>query len=593
MPGLAAVAALLWSATAAPAQRIPRTPPPRIFVVNGTIKATTATTVTVAPNNGGAAVTVTVAPTTVISLDQAPATLAALLPGMRAEAAYHSAAGVNTAVRIEASDIFHVSGTITAVKPATATAPATVTITQANGTSVTVAVAATTVIMLDHAAATFASLVVGQRAEAVYKLTATGNVAVRIDADDIFHVSGTITAIKPATSTTPATVTITPVGGTAVTLTVAATTVITLDHAAATFASLVVGQRAEAVYKLTAAGNVAVRIDADDIFHVSGTITAIKPATATAPATVTITPAGGKPVILTVTASTAISVDGVAGKAVSDLLVGMQAQSTYQLTATANNALQIAAHDIFHVSGTITAIKPATATTPATVTITPAGGKPVILTVTASTAISVDGVAGKAVSDLLVGMQAQAKYQLTATANNALSIDASDMLRVTGTITKIVPATSTAPATVTITPTGGTAVTLTVAASTATSVDGVGGKAVSDLLVGMQAQAKYQVTATANNALSIDANDKVRVTGTITKIVPATATAPATVAITPTGGTAVTLTVTATTRISVNGVGGKAVTDLTVGMPAEAVYQVTATANNALRIEAGTDNDRG
>jgi hypothetical protein len=53
----------------------------------------------------------------------------------------------------------------------------------------------------------------------------------------------------------------------------------------------------------------------------------------------------------------------------------------------------------------------------------------------------------------------------------------------------------------------------------------------------------------------------------------------------------VTLTVTATTKISVNGEGGKTVADLTVGMRAEAAYQVTATANNALRIEAGSDRD--
>jgi hypothetical protein len=107
----------------------------------------------------------------------------------------------------------------------------------------------------------------------------------------------------------------------------------------------------------------------------------------------------------------------------------------------------------------------------------------------------------------------------------------------------------------------------------------------------MRAEARYQVTATANNALTIEASDLFRVSGTITAIVPAGATTPATVTITPTGGTAVTLTVTATTRISVNGVRGKTVADLLVGMRAEATYQVTATANNALTIEAGTDKD--
>jgi hypothetical protein len=243
------------------------------------------------------------------------------------------------------------------------------------------------------------------------------------------------------------------------------------------------------------------------------------------------------------------------------------------------------------VTGTITVVKLATSTTPATVTITPTGGNAATLTVTANTKISVDGVGGKAVTDLLVGMPAEARYQVTATANNALRIEASDMVRVTGTITVVKLATSTTPATVTITLTGGNTVTLTVTANTKISVNGVGGKAVTDLFVGMPAEATYQVTATAYNALRIEASDMARVTGTITAVTPAGKTTPALVTITPTGGNTATLTVTANTKISVNGVGGKAVTDLLVGMPAEATYQVTATAYNALRIEAGTDND--
>ena len=145
--------------------------------------------------------------------------------------------------------------------PASKTTPATVTITRADGTSVTVDVAASTVISIDHAAGTFADLVVGQRAKAAYNLTAAGNIAVQIEANDIFRVSGTITKLVPAGKTTPATVTITRADGTSVTVDVSASTVITIDDAPGTFADLVVGQRAKAVYKLTATGNVAVRIE--------------------------------------------------------------------------------------------------------------------------------------------------------------------------------------------------------------------------------------------------------------------------------------------------------------------------------------------
>jgi hypothetical protein len=65
-----------------------------------------------------------------------------------------------------------------------------------------------------------------------------------------------------------------------------------------------------------------------------------------------------------------------------------------------------------------------------------------------------------------------------------------------------------------------------------------------------------------------------------------------TVTITNAAGTAVKMTVNASTVIIVNDQRNKTIADLTVGLHAEARYQVTATGNVALRIEAESTRDR-
>jgi hypothetical protein len=309
--------------------------------VEGTITAVPGPTVTITRGNG-TSVVLTVTTTTVIRLDGAASTVGSLLMGMRAEAVYQVTSAGNNAIRIAASDILRVQGTITAVA-ATATPP-TVTITRANGTSVTLTVVTATVIRLDGAASVVGNLLMGMRAEAVYQLS-TANNAIRIEASDKFRVEGTITAV--AATATPPTVTITRANGTSVTLTVVTgtpfTTVIRLDGAASVVGNLLMGMQAEATYQLSTANN-AIRIAANDILRVSGSITAPVPtAPVTFPVNVTITPANSTTgVVLIVQSTTTIRING-RKSTVDKLVAGMRAEAVYQVTSTGNNAISITA----------------------------------------------------------------------------------------------------------------------------------------------------------------------------------------------------------------------------------------------------------
>ena len=273
---------------------------------------------------------------------------------------------------------------------------------------------------------------------------------------------------------------------------------------------------------------------------VTGTITAVS----STGNTLTVTPAqpsNSTALTLTVTANTAISLDGVTGKGLANLAVGMQAGVVYQTSGGVNTALQVNATDRFHVSGTITAL----ASDGSTLTITPsepASSPAVTLNITSSTAVSLDGVTGTAVSNLVVGMRARAGYQLTSSGNNATHIEASDRFRVSGTITALASDGSR----LAITPdsTGSTAVKMAVTTSTSIRLDDVKGKTVANLLVGMRARATYQLTSSGNNATHIEASDRLHVDGTIAALTLTTgSTTAGTVTVAPATGSAVTLNV--------------------------------------------------
>ena len=157
------------------------TPTSAVAKVEGTITGvdTVLKTVTIAPNNGGAAVTIRVTNSTKIEVSgKEHATLADLKVGQRAEAKYEvvpataSALSYNNALKIEAKWLkrWNIDGEITQI---TGSFPANsaVTITPKKGNQVTLIVTADTKIEVagkDHA--TFTDLKVGQRAVAQYEV---------------------------------------------------------------------------------------------------------------------------------------------------------------------------------------------------------------------------------------------------------------------------------------------------------------------------------------------------------------------------------------------------------------------------------------
>jgi len=241
---------------------------------------------------------------------------------------------------------------------------------------------------------------------------------------------------------------------------------------------------------------------------VSGTITAVS---ATA-GTLAITYGGqanGAAVNLTVTSSTAITIDGTTSQGLANLVVGMRAMVVYQASSGVNTALQINASSKARVAGTVTTVTPAAGSTMmGTVTLTPADASAVTLTVnlgsgSGSTTVSLDGSAVTALGSLLPGMRAKSVYQITSNGNNAIQIHADDMIRLHGTITAVTLSTgSTTNGTVTITPASGSAVNLNVTLGNGTTVtlNGSTVTALSSLSSGMRVEARYQVTSSGDNA---------------------------------------------------------------------------------------------
>jgi hypothetical protein len=320
---------------------------------------------------------------------------------------------------------------------------------------------------------------------------------------------------------------------------------------------------------------------------VAGTITAVS----STGGTLSVTPtqsANSTAVNLMVTANTTISIDGVTGKGLANLAVGMRAGVAYQTTGGVNNAIQINASDRYHVSGTITAL----ASDGSTLSITasqPANSQAVTLNVTSSTGISLDGVTGKSVTNLVVGMRAKAGYQLTSSGNNATQVDASDIFHVSGTITALASDGSK----LRITPDSATtAIKLAITSSTVIRVDNVKGQTAANLVVGMRAKATYQLTSTGNNATQIDASDKLHVDGTIAAVtLSTTSTTTGTVTVTPVNGSAVTLNINlgngnGTTTVKLDDTAVTSLATLLPGMRVKAHYQLTSTGNNATRIDA-------
>jgi Fe-S cluster assembly scaffold protein SufB len=150
------------------------------YDIHGTVEAvdTTASTITIASEEGGDSVTLNVDATTVIERNGAPATLADLVVGDKVEAKYDSATMLASSIKtdVENSDF---QGAISAIDLTAST----VTVTpEGGGADVVLNVVASTVILRDDTVIAITDLQVGDSVEAEYDSTTL--IASKIQVED-------------------------------------------------------------------------------------------------------------------------------------------------------------------------------------------------------------------------------------------------------------------------------------------------------------------------------------------------------------------------------------------------------------------------
>jgi Cu/Ag efflux protein CusF len=217
---------------------------PDLYEIHGTVESvdTTASTVTIASEDGGNSVTVTVDPNTVIQRNGVAATLADLLVGDKVEAKYDSATMLASLIKTDVEDS-ELNGTIAALD----TAASTVTITPDDGSAdVVLNVVASTVIERNGVVATLADLLVGDKVEAKYDSATMLASFIKTEVEDgELKVKGTIAALDATANT----VTIAPDDGSAdVVLNVVASTVIVNHDTVIALSDLQAGDKVKAEY---------------------------------------------------------------------------------------------------------------------------------------------------------------------------------------------------------------------------------------------------------------------------------------------------------------------------------------------------------
>ncbi len=286
--------------------------------VAGKVTAVTASSLTIAPEEGSP-VTVGTDASTKIVVDGAASTLSAITVGDEARALYDSTTLIAAAIEAESPhhELAEVEGQVTAVTASS------LTITPEEGSPVTLETKASTVVILDGAPSTLSAIVVGDKARALYDSTTL--VAAAIEAESPHHelaeVEGQVTAV------TASSLTITPEEGAPVTLGTDASTVVILDGAPSKLSAIVVGDKARALYDATTL--IAAGIQAQSAQHrlaeVEGQVTAV------GGSSISITPEepqGAAAVTLGTGSATQIFLDG-AVSSLSAIAVGDRARALY------------------------------------------------------------------------------------------------------------------------------------------------------------------------------------------------------------------------------------------------------------------------
>lgn len=301
-----------------------------------------------------------------------------------------------------------------------------VTVNPDNGTAdVVLNVTDDTMIEVDGHTAALADLKTGMQIEATFDPTTNNAFSIETDSEGEFNdseIHGTVTAVDA----TGGTITIAPKTGSLVTLNVDASTEIKVNDADATLADIQVNMPAEAKYDSTTMHAMEIKAGSGDDNHQDSSVEGTVAAVDTGAQTVTIAPhGGGSDVVLNVTTETEIEVNGE-DAGIGDIVVGQPARAEYDPATNDAFEIKVGSDDEGgegdqRVEGPVTAVS----TGNSTVTIDPADGDAVTLTVNGDTEIKVNGKDGT-LADVQVGQNAKAKYDASTMVASELEVGDDD-----------------------------------------------------------------------------------------------------------------------------------------------------------------------
>ena len=318
-----------------------------VATVAGKVTAVTASSITIAPEEGSP-VTLGGDASTKVLLDGAASTLSAVAVGDQARALYDRATLIAAAIEAESPHhrLAEVEGQVTAVTAATLTiAPE-----AGEGSPVTLGTTASTVVSLDGEPAALSAIAMGDHARALYDSTTL--VAKAIEAESPRHrlaeIEGQVTAV------TATTLTIAPEAGegSPVTLGTAASTVVILDGAPAALSAIAVGDKARALYDSSTLIAIAIQAQSPDhhLAEVEGQVTAVGGSSITiapeqSPGTAASQdPAhGGATVTIGTSPATQIFLDG-AVSSLGSIAVGDRARVLYDSSSLIAIVIQAESH---------------------------------------------------------------------------------------------------------------------------------------------------------------------------------------------------------------------------------------------------------
>lgn len=376
--------------------------------------ASTAGTITIAPDNGGSYVTADLASTVAVTIKAADGTvqngtLANVTVGSEVQATLQS--GVATALQVIVAPSNTVQGKVLAFSPPTSTAMGVITIApDAGGNSVGAVLSSNVPVTLKAAdgtvtAGTLANVTVGSEVQAT--LNGAVVTALQVNLGQTGTVQGKVVSITLPSGNSAGIITIAPnAGGSNVTAALTSNVSVTLKAAdgtvqAGTLANVTVGADVQAT--LNGAVVTALQVNLPQTSTVQGKVLSFVPPSSTLAGNITIAPdAGGNAVTAVVTSNTAVQIKQSDGTVVSGNLSSVTVNSQVKATLTGGVAttLQVILPQITTVQGKVMYFAAPSGSTAGTLILLPTGANAAVTYSIAANVPVIQGNVSKTFADV-------------------------------------------------------------------------------------------------------------------------------------------------------------------------------------------------